>query len=362
MARWSWLLGSVGILLGSHGCSSREIPDEQHSDSENVKSVDSALVTANANVLVQSTYAKRHETSVAHTEGNGNGVRWLVAWNGQSDPNGFGVGWVSSNDPLGSSWSTPHETNAANNFFAGPSAYWSSRGRTIWPADYRGDVSVTGVTDPTINNHGRRALVATLLDTVDPTLGRLATNDVIVAMTDDLVHIQHASYLNDGTTGGGADVPKIASNPVSPFDTFGTWENSQGHWLLRFFFDAAGTFHKDASGAHLIPPPPTGFGQRHDMAFVHLPAGCTGGGEGVVLVLVDAQNHRCDDFGFDGQRHPQDWNSYIVVWDQVALQWHGPWLLQTATQNPVCVGNPAHATNSNDLHTSPVIRTEPASG
>jgi hypothetical protein len=92
---------------------------------------------------------------------------------------------------------------------------------------------VAAVTDPTLNNGGKRVLYTNVGKTAASDGAACQQfSDVVIALSDDGGHSWgNAAYVNTASTGGNVDNPSMASDPISPYKTWVVWQNGTTGWL-----------------------------------------------------------------------------------------------------------------------------------
>lgn len=338
-------LGGAFVIIPASACSQ---------GAETTGRTHSALVTPTPqNFQLSGVYENRHELTTVFLngpwgppQGLGHG-RWLVAWNASNQPVHIGVGWSYSNDAMGDLWVYPQELLAPLDWGdPGPSPY---NGGAF--DGYLGDVALAPITHPEFSNGGRRAILVNIAANA-PSF----RDDVVAVLADfdsaDNIVWTHPSYVTTSATGGRADIPHVASNPVSPYHTFASWEDvavgSSTSWLRRIGYDAGSTFcgSGTCAAATQIPSGPgTTSRKRPNIALGRTPQPCLSGGEAVFVISVDDQRPRCNGTQL---QYAVKW--YMSMYDVVGNTWYGPWLLYDEPALPTCVGIQGQTDNSDDGH------------
>ena len=277
--------------------------------------------------------------------------RWLTVWNGPTGANGVPIGWAPSMDGLGNGW-TPDETSMPSQF--GSPGISPSVNRAF--NHYSGDPGLAPVTNPDLNPAGNRAILVELAST---TAG--ADLSDVVALLWDGTTFTSPGYVTTGSfepqpnppfpdSGGSSrelDIPHVASNPASPYDTFVVWEQNtllaHNTWMRRIWYNGAGQLCGGPSDGSACPAPvmvPGGLyrpniavGFLHDINGVPL-TGCSSGGEAVFLVSASTNPGRCDP---NAPAH-FDITWRLQIYDVALDKWYGPWALYHEPSFPVCVG------------------------
>jgi hypothetical protein len=331
------------------GCSSSpEVP-------EAVGTSVQALTAASQNHSpTGTTYLGRHETAVAYVNGTIGSVqgRWAVAWNATGTDTE--AGWSYSPGKAGSSTWVPNEITSGMQFGnpgISPCSYTF--------AGWRGDPTLAPVTQPSLNGCGQagcgvRAIYAMVAETSG------GSSDVVAALsTNGGQSWGNASYVTDSTScssNNGSDIPNMASNPVSPYDTYIAWAdlNAGVHYLQKIWFDTASPplLHKQFSPALTIGGASSPWGgplaKRHRLAFMKLPSGCSSGGEGVVIAWQQGNTNSMRCSPASATLGTNAW--YVGVYDTGNGHWYGPftvWATGTDTRAE-CVGSGHNILNSPD--------------
>jgi hypothetical protein len=345
-------------LASASGCSSLGT-----GDGERVGSTSEAVITpVTINYQAQGSFYGRSETVAAYVNGTYNKVqgRWIVGWNTCSPSTcstKTEAGWAFSSGPTATSWTTYEMTSGTQFGNPGLSPCAPLSGTF---SGWRGDPWIVPVTDPTQNKSSQRSLYSNIANT---NVG--AYSDIVVAYSDDANSgWTGASYVTDGTscdsTGAGDDMPMMASNPISPYDTYIVWDRvtDSTAWMRKVLFDT--TNSNTFTPGPTIKLPWTGY--RHRLSFITTPS-CAGGTEGIIVTWTDTPfpptNPICSPPGAQ-QVAKINWYAALYVPSLLGGTWFpstsgSPWLVDTETNWQRCVGSTFNIFNSQD----PGIATNP---
>lgn len=270
--------------------------------------------------------------------------------------------WAVSDDMDGTSWQTREMSSPTDFGNPGPSPYWASGiggGESRPFFGWAGDPSLAIDTNPLTNNYFSRVYLVNLAQVTYPDETE-HTDEIIVALSEDQgSNWRSTHYLTTGddngatgtpVSGGGVDLPKIASNFAAPYHSFGVWNVPGKTWLRRFSFDGSGQFEGDDP---IEVPQVEGSAAAPDLSFVKLPTGCSGGGEGVAVVYASAALGRCYHALGDPIPDPRPTNFiqwYLAIYDVNAAAWLGPFLISEDPELPLCVGKSGVSTNNASAH------------
>jgi len=380
-ARVAALVLLMSVIALAAACSSAD---------EHIGSSRSAVITPNSlnYQITSSSLPNRHELSTTFLNGPwgapapsaGHG-RWITVWNTGTLFGSFGpcsFGYAYSPDGRGQNIWQPSECTGY--------LQWNDPGvsphNNLPFGGYLGDIAVAPLLGQDalgqdLSNGGKRSILVQIAKN-DPNSNVIA-DDVVALLGDfdanDTLFWRNPAYVDTGPfsmppsmidSGGRADIPHVATNPVTPFHTFATWEATNlpiKTWLRQVGYEANGNFCNGsgvcgtaAATPIQIPTAPDMHDRRRPSISIGKladtngnPLPCTSGGEAVFVVSVDSENPRCTGSNYTNSFNTWRMQIYDVAWNV----WYGPWVLYAEPASgglPNCVGSQGQTDNSNDLH------------
>jgi hypothetical protein len=311
---------------------------------EGTLSVSEATITpTTTNERVTPDYTYRQETSAAFVTGYSNEIgtgRWVVGWNNNAGPTA--AGWSISNSYKATTWTDNVQSSGTA---------WGNPGNSPYDnasfSGWRSDPSIVAVTNPATNNGGKTMLYSMVACTNNCS----EVNDVIVAVSADnggtWGNTTYVSGQGSGGSpdhgGGSVDNPWMASNQVSPYDTFIAWDRTSDStgWLAQLSVTSPDSGSPGVSVSNIVQiPKPSGGGYiGHPRIAVGQYTPCTGAArEAVFVTYANFSYGRCG--GGEGPKGTTAANWQLAVYDTTGGgSWLGPWQVDATTLAwPNCVG------------------------
>ena len=320
----------------------------------------------NYNVVGNSTgMGGRHETSVAAssvctrniTGGCTPSGNWVVGFNAQVTSDGLGAGWAYSTDLTGSNWMAYETANFGSSSSSGGFTGTMSDGNPFKQLDSDNTIVPVLSTPPDAGDYNKR-----MLYTIGADSTAKAFTDVMIAISDDGGQTWgHPNIVNTVATGNGVDHPSMATQRVSPYDTWVVWtqrgSTSKG-WISKVAYDSSYAFSAttpvqvdqyNMSGGVLSP--------FIDVGNI-VNCGDGGGTHPAVYVAWTSGSGRCKE---NPSGATVTW--YFGIYDIVTGQMFAPFTIEQETGWPYCIGHATYDAGNPDILTNdPGVRvvTDPS--
>lgn len=358
----AFALAVVALVAAVEACSAAEDGREQ------LGRITAAVVSPSGNnaTIATTTQAETTVTYVSGVGGSGGGQQgsWIVAANGSGQTTQFS--WGYSTDGTAANWNVPgggtsFQQISSGTAFGSPPTN-SPQDNTDSFQGIRGDSSLSAITDSTWNNSGKRVV---FVNTASTTKHPNGVPDIIIALSEDggrtWGNVQWVDTAGTITNSGG-DMPFVASNPESPYDTWVSWADVGGQkgYIRQVKYGAPPSSQFLPPGSPIAVPKlgSDGYVNRFNLAFGKVSTAHCGSGSEAIFVVYTNDISGCARDGTRGSPGSTiNWN--MAIYDTGNSSWYGPWNIDSDSNYYMCAGFPLNQASTNTV--DPHIAVDPES-